>query len=295
MILQQAYFSLRQLRPVLKLLLQQKSLNFHLVNISPACKPPNTWTVTVSHANTQASQGVSASQPPLTSQARSSSLNPRQKLLSRPATKVFYSKVIGNNEVTYTSTVYPVVTRPHTLDSRVATSCPRVFDTSYEPLTTTVEPSVPVSYATIDSFSTTKRDPTFYTKVPIPCVKPASQDAPVPAKGRHWLTDSECEALLNCLNREMAVWDIVSQFGVTSRYIANINTKYGNTGQIAKSAKAKWQSILLQPTHLKAIKQWVTKNCHLDSLAVQSMLATEYGLSVFKTLVYKAMVKLGFL
>ncbi|KAJ9074964.1 hypothetical protein DSO57_1001438 [Entomophthora muscae] len=254
MILQPAHFSLQQLRPVLKLLLQQKSLNFHLANISPACKPPNMWTVTASHANTQASQGVSASQPPLTSQARNSSLNPRQKLLSMPATKVSYTKVIGNNEVTYTSAMYPVVTWPRTLDPRVATSCPRVFDTSYEPLTTTVEPSVPVSYATIDGASITKRDPTFYTKVPIPCIKPASQDATVLAKGWRQLTDSEREALLNCLNRGMAVWNIASQFGVTARYIANINTKYDNTRQIAKSAKAKWQPSLLQPTYLKAIK-----------------------------------------
>ncbi|KAJ9052617.1 hypothetical protein DSO57_1032456 [Entomophthora muscae] len=130
-----------------------------------------------SHSNTQASQGVSTSQPPPTSQARNSSLNPRQKLLSRPATKVSYTKVIGNNEVTYNSTVYPVVTRPRTLDPRVATSCPCIFDTSYEPLPTTKEPSVPVLYAIIDGVSTTKRDTTFYTKVPIPCVKPASQDA----------------------------------------------------------------------------------------------------------------------
>ncbi|KAJ9068060.1 hypothetical protein DSO57_1032577 [Entomophthora muscae] len=181
--------------------------------------------------------------------------------------------------------MYPVVIRPCTLDQRVATSCPCVFDTSYEPLATTKEPSAPVLYATIDSASATKRDPTFYTKVPIPCVEPASQDAAVPAKGRRWLTDSEREALLNCLNRGMAVWDIASQFGVMARYIADINTKYGNTGQIAKSAKAKRQPSLLQPVHINAIKQWVTKDCHQDSLAVQSMIATEFGLSVSKTLI----------
>ncbi|KAJ9048631.1 hypothetical protein DSO57_1033001 [Entomophthora muscae] len=113
-----------------------------------------------SHANTQASQGVSASQPPPASQARAQSLNPRQKLLSRPITKVSYTKVIGNNEVTYTSTMYPVVTRPHTFDPRVATSCPHVFDTSYEPLATAKGPSAPVLYATIDSTSATKCDPT---------------------------------------------------------------------------------------------------------------------------------------
>ncbi|KAJ9074293.1 hypothetical protein DSO57_1007983 [Entomophthora muscae] len=166
-------------------------------------------------------------------------LTPRQKPHSRPATKVSYTRVTGNNEGTYTSTVYPVVTQPHTLDPRVATSCPHVFDTSYEQLVTTEEPSAPISYATIDSTSTTKCDPTFYTKVPIPCVEPASQDAVVPAKGHCQLTDSEHEALLNYLNRGMVVWDIASQFGVTVRYIANINTKYGNTGQIVKSSKAK--------------------------------------------------------
>ncbi|KAJ9080116.1 hypothetical protein DSO57_1028390 [Entomophthora muscae] len=87
-----------------------------------------------SNANTQASQGVSASQPPPASQARNSSLNPRQKLLSRSATKVSYTRVTGNNDVTYTSTVYPVVTRLRTLDPRVVISCPCVFDTTYEPL-----------------------------------------------------------------------------------------------------------------------------------------------------------------
>ncbi|KAJ9053307.1 hypothetical protein DSO57_1025480 [Entomophthora muscae] len=92
----------------------------------------------------------------------------------------------------------------------------------------------------------------------------------------------------------MAVWDIASQFGVTARYIGDINKKYGNTGQIAKSTKSKKQPKLLQPIHFEAIKQWVTKDCHLDSLAVPSMLVTEFGLSVSKTLVYKAMVKLGF-
>ncbi|KAJ9078260.1 hypothetical protein DSO57_1008389 [Entomophthora muscae] len=54
-----------------------------------------------------------------------------------------------------------------------------IHNTSYEPLATTKEPSVPMSYATIDSASTTKCDPTFYTKVPIPCVEPASQNAAV--------------------------------------------------------------------------------------------------------------------
>ncbi|KAJ9067218.1 hypothetical protein DSO57_1001855 [Entomophthora muscae] len=52
---------------------------------------------------------------------------------------------------------------------------------SYEPLATIVEPSAPVMYFTIDGATTNKRDPTFYTKVPIPCVEPASQDAAVPA------------------------------------------------------------------------------------------------------------------
>ncbi|KAJ9053770.1 hypothetical protein DSO57_1021026 [Entomophthora muscae] len=248
-----------------------------------------------SHANTQASQGVSASQPPPASQARTTSLNPRQKPLSRPATKVSYTRVTGNTEVTYTSTVYPVVTWPRTLDPRVASSCPCVFETTYEPLAATVEPSAPILYSTIDSATASKRDPTFYTKVPVPCVEPGSQDAVVPAKGQHWLTDSEREALLNFLNGGMAVQDIASQFGVTARYIANINTKYGNTGQIAKSTKAKRQPKLLHPIHIDAIKQWVAKDCHLDTLAVQLMLATEFRLSVSKTLVYKTMVDLGFL
>ncbi|KAJ9089982.1 hypothetical protein DSO57_1007275 [Entomophthora muscae] len=103
-----------------------------------------------SNYNTQASQGVSASQPPPASQARSHSLNSRQKPLSRPDTKVSYTRVSRNTEVTYTSTVYPVVTWPRTLDPRVATAFPRVFDTSYGPLATIEEPSEPVSYATID-------------------------------------------------------------------------------------------------------------------------------------------------
>ncbi|KAJ9050298.1 hypothetical protein DSO57_1015689 [Entomophthora muscae] len=195
------------------------------------------------------------------------SLNPRQKPLSRPATKVSYTRVTGNTEVTYTSTVYPVVTQPCTLDPRVATSCPCVFDTTYKPLATTVEPSAPVIYSTIDGSRATKRDPTFYTKVPIPCVEPASQDAAVPVKVWCQLTDSECEALLKCLNRGMAVQDILSQFDVMTRYIGNLNTKYGNTSQIAKSAKAKQQPKLLQPLHINAIKQWVSKDCHLDSIA----------------------------
>ncbi|KAJ9067973.1 hypothetical protein DSO57_1033502 [Entomophthora muscae] len=76
-----------------------------------------------SHADTQASQGVIASQSPPASQARSHSLNPRQKLLSRPATKFYYTRVTWNTDVTYTSTVYPVVTCPRTLDPRVSTSC----------------------------------------------------------------------------------------------------------------------------------------------------------------------------
>ncbi|KAJ9088156.1 hypothetical protein DSO57_1025896 [Entomophthora muscae] len=149
-------------------------------------------------------------------------------------------------------------------------------------------------YVTIDSATANKHDPTFNTKVLIPCVKPASQDAVVPAKGQHQLMDSVHEALLNCLNRGMIVWDNVSQFGVTAIYIDKLNKKYGNTGQIAKSTTAKWQPTLLQPVHIDAIKQWVTKDCHLDTLAVQSMLATEFGLSVSKTLVYKTMVELGF-
>ncbi|KAJ9086397.1 hypothetical protein DSO57_1004459 [Entomophthora muscae] len=138
-------------------------------------------------------------------------------------------------------------------------------------------------------------------KVLIPCVEPASQDAVAPAKGQRQLTDSECKALLNFLNRGMAVWDIVSLFGVTARYIGNINKKYSNTGQIAESTKAKRQpsllseSTVLQPTHLEAIRQWVTKDCQLDTIAVQLMLVTEFGLSVSRTLVYKAMVDLGFL
>ncbi|KAJ9074372.1 hypothetical protein DSO57_1007220 [Entomophthora muscae] len=75
-----------------------------------------------SHANTQASQGASASQPLPASQARTTSLNPRQKSLSRPATKVSYTRVTRNSEVTYTFTVYSVVTKPCTLNPRVATS-----------------------------------------------------------------------------------------------------------------------------------------------------------------------------
>ncbi|KAJ9087262.1 hypothetical protein DSO57_1034827 [Entomophthora muscae] len=130
--------------------------------------------------------------------------------------------------------------------------------------------------------------------IPIPCVEPGSQDAMAPAKGQRQLTDSECEALLNCLNGGMAVWNIASQFGVTARYIANINTKYGNTGKISKSTKAKQQPKLLQPVQINTIKQWVARDCHLDTLAVQSMLTTEFGLSVSKTLVYKTMVDLGF-
>ncbi|KAJ9054588.1 hypothetical protein DSO57_1012654 [Entomophthora muscae] len=155
-------------------------------------------------------QGVSASQPPSASQARNSSLNPRQKSLSRPTTKVHYTRVTGCTEITYTSTVYPVFTWSNTLDPRVATSCLCIFDTSYEPLAATVEPSAPVIYSIIDGASASKCDPTFYMKVPIPCVKPASQDATVPAKGQCWLTDSECGALLNFLNGGMAVWDIAS-------------------------------------------------------------------------------------
>ncbi|KAJ9080791.1 hypothetical protein DSO57_1021196 [Entomophthora muscae] len=112
---------------------------------------------------------------------------------------------------------------------------------SYEPLTTTVESSAPVIYSTIDNATANKRYPTFYTKVPIPCVKPASQDAVVPSKGQCQLRDSEREALSNCLNRGMTVWDITSQFGVIARYIGNINKKYGKTRHIAKFAKAKGQ------------------------------------------------------
>ncbi|KAJ9056157.1 hypothetical protein DSO57_1035928 [Entomophthora muscae] len=58
-----------------------------------------------SNANTQASQGVSASQPPPASQARATSMNPRKKPLSRPATKVSHTKVIGNNEVAYVTLI----------------------------------------------------------------------------------------------------------------------------------------------------------------------------------------------
>ncbi|KAJ9077472.1 hypothetical protein DSO57_1016416 [Entomophthora muscae] len=87
--------------------------------------------------------------------------NPRQKPLSKPATKVSYTRITRNTDVTYTSTVYPVVTWPRTLDPRVATSCPRVFDTSYQPLVTTEEPSAPVTYPTIDGATTSKSDPTF--------------------------------------------------------------------------------------------------------------------------------------
>ncbi|KAJ9080958.1 hypothetical protein DSO57_1019492 [Entomophthora muscae] len=117
--------------------------------------------------------------------------------------------------------VYPVVIWPFTLDPRVATSCPCVFGTSYEPLVTTEETSAPVIYTTVGGASATKRDPTLYMKFLIPCVEPSSQDATVPAKGWCQLTDSEHEALLNCLNRGMAVWDIVSycvqHLGTTSR------------------------------------------------------------------------------
>ncbi|KAJ9056377.1 hypothetical protein DSO57_1033648 [Entomophthora muscae] len=215
------------------------------------------------NANTQASQGISANQPPPTSQARNSILNLRQKPLSRTAIKVFYTRVTGNNEVTYTSIVYPVVTWLRTLDPKVASSCPCVFDTSYEPLATTEESYVPILYSTITNTTASKCDPTFYTKVPIPCVKPASQDAAVPSKGQRQLTDSECEALLNCLNRRSAVQDIVSQFGVTARYIGDINKKYGNTRKIAKSAKAKRQPKLLQPMYFEAIKKWC-QNLRLD-------------------------------
>ncbi|KAJ9085650.1 hypothetical protein DSO57_1011799 [Entomophthora muscae] len=155
--------------------------------------------------------------------AQSTSLNPRQKPLSRPATKVSYTRVTRNSEVTYTSTVYPVVTWPHTPDTRVATSCPSVFDTSYEPLTTTEEPSAPVTYSTIDGVTASKSDPTYHTNVFISCVEPASQDAVVPAKGWRQLTDNERKALLNCLNGGIAVWDIVSQFGVIARYIGVVN------------------------------------------------------------------------
>ncbi|KAJ9055266.1 hypothetical protein DSO57_1005673 [Entomophthora muscae] len=171
---------------------------------------------------------------------------------------------------------------------------PCVFDTSYEPLATTEKPSVPVVYSTIVGTTTHKSDPNFYMKIVIPCVEPNSLDAAVPTKGWCRLTDSECEALLNCLNRGMAVWDITSKFGVTARYIGDLNTKYCDTGQIAKNPKAKRKPKLLQPVHIDAIKQWVSKDCHLDSLAVQLMLATKFGLSVSKTLVYKTMVNLGF-
>ncbi|KAJ9075399.1 hypothetical protein DSO57_1036461 [Entomophthora muscae] len=41
-------------------------------------------------------------------------------------------------------------------------------------------------------------------------VKPASQDAAVPAKVWCWLADSERESIHNCLNGGMTVWDIVS-------------------------------------------------------------------------------------
>ncbi|KAJ9072478.1 hypothetical protein DSO57_1027106 [Entomophthora muscae] len=51
-----------------------------------------------SNPDTQASQGVSTSQSPSASQAQSTSLNPRQKPLSRPATKVSYTRVTGNTE-----------------------------------------------------------------------------------------------------------------------------------------------------------------------------------------------------
>ncbi|KAJ9068269.1 hypothetical protein DSO57_1030426 [Entomophthora muscae] len=129
-----------------------------------------------------------------------------------------------------------------------------------------------------------KSDPTFYKKAHVPCFKPDSQDATVPAKGWRQLTDSECEALLNCLNGAMAVWNIASQFGVTTRYIGNLNNKYSNTGQIAKSVKAKRQPKLLQPVHIDAIKQWLAKYCHLDTLAVQSMLAAKFGFLFLKPL-----------
>ncbi|KAJ9063965.1 hypothetical protein DSO57_1035400 [Entomophthora muscae] len=51
---------------------------------------------------------------------------------------------------------------------------------------------------------------------------------------------------------------------------------------------------LLWPIHFEAIRQRITKDCHLDTLAVQAMLTTEFWLSVSKTLVYKVMVDLGF-
>ncbi|KAJ9080863.1 hypothetical protein DSO57_1020461 [Entomophthora muscae] len=63
-------------------------------------------------------------------------------------------------------------------------------NTTYQPLATIKELSVPVTYSTIDGVSATKRDTTFYTKVYIPCVEPASQDVVVFAKGQRQLTDS---------------------------------------------------------------------------------------------------------
>ncbi|KAJ9067007.1 hypothetical protein DSO57_1003713 [Entomophthora muscae] len=99
---------------------------------------------------------------------------------------------------------------PALLIQELPLPAPFIFDTTYEPLATIEELSAPVLYATIDGASIIKHDPTFYMKVPISCVEPSSQDATIPVKGWRQLTDSECEALLNCLNREMAVWDIAS-------------------------------------------------------------------------------------
>ncbi|KAJ9065043.1 hypothetical protein DSO57_1023925 [Entomophthora muscae] len=63
----------------------------------------------------------------------------------------------------------------------------KILNTSYEPLATTEEPSAPVMYFIIDSITARKSDPTFYTKVHIPCVEPNSLNAAVPAKGQHQL------------------------------------------------------------------------------------------------------------
>ncbi|KAJ9085679.1 hypothetical protein DSO57_1011600 [Entomophthora muscae] len=137
-------------------------------------------------------------------------LIPQEGPLLQPAIKVSHTRDIENNEVTYNFTYYPVLPQPHTLNPRVSSSCLLVFDTSYEPLATTIEPSAPVVYSTISSATASNNDDVFYTKILIKCVDSDSLNAIVSTKDGNQLLDSEYEAVLDCLTIGMCVWDIVS-------------------------------------------------------------------------------------
>ncbi|KAJ9072504.1 hypothetical protein DSO57_1026962 [Entomophthora muscae] len=106
----------------------------------------------------------------------------------------------------------------------------------------------------------------FYTKVPMPCVVPnANKSIPTTKKPTQKCIPNVKHIILLKLMWESGDYKAAAAIvGVDPKYASKTFHKFINTGCVLATEKSLRVSTMLTKEHKWAIRQWITRDCHLE-------------------------------